>query len=190
MGGESELHALARAGLERCLARVSRSSTGTWRVTACSRYPGTAAGLFGERAGRPAAAVYLALDSAPLCALLLASPAELECVSRGFTGHGFPAGPAVSPAEEIMLSELGNILLNAFVNPLLNALGKGLLPAIPWFTDGDAGTIPARLPPGPVLAAGRRILRAAIDLRCGEASAQLELFAFLPEELALEIENR
>ncbi|HCC47378.1 MAG TPA: hypothetical protein DEQ38_04585 [Elusimicrobia bacterium] len=177
----NKLEILALLSLERCLLRISRISTGSWRVAGVKVGPGSAAGELAGYAGTEAAAVYMVMDSLPMTAVMAASPADIECLSKGYTGHGFPRGARVTPAEEIMLTELGNILLNALINGLLNELKITLLPALPRFAAGDAASLTAALGPAPEAA---RVIAAKLALDCGGSSAEWDLFVLLPEDLA------
>lgn len=177
----NKLEILALLSLERCLLRLSRISTGSWLVAGVKAYSGSAAGALAAYSGKEAGAVYMVMDSLPMTGVMAADPADIECLSKGFTGHGFPGGARITPAEEIMLTELGNILLNALINGLLNELKITLLPALPRFAAGDAAALTAALGPAPAAA---RVIAARLALDCGGSYAEWDLFVLLPEDLA------
>lgn len=180
MPKDNAIKALTLLGLEKCLQRLGRSSAGNWRVTEVEVYPGAAADALATYEGLQTAAVYMVMPL-PLTGAMLAAPADLECISKAFTGHSFPRGGRVSAAEEVMLIELGNILINVLVNTLLNALKTTMLPALPAFMLGDAEALRRVLgqADGPA-----RVIEARLSLECGGPAAEIHLFALLPERLA------
>lgn len=179
------LEKLVLRGLEKSLQRIARVSAGTWRVAGVRTYVGSAAEALSAYAARPAAAVYMVMEAMPLCSVMAAEPADIPCISEGFTGVSFSSGPRISAAEEVMLSELGNILMNALVNEIINALKTSLLPALPVFASGNAAELTGRL--GPCAARPGRVIAARLALECSGKAAEWDLFALLPEELAAQL---
>lgn len=190
MPGNDALTELTRKSLLKYLDRLSGISSGYWSADcgpAASGGPAEALKPFGDHVE---AAVHLGLDALPLAAVMVVDPDELETITKAFTGHAFPREtPRITGADRIMLSELGNILLNAMLNPLVNALKKSSMPSLPTFHEGPAavlaGELGGRLPG----ASSLRILPAVINLECCGSMAVISLFAFLPEDFALEIER-
>ncbi len=182
------LDVLAQQSLEKCLSRLSRISTGEWRAALVSSCPGRPRDVIERYAAGGEHAVCLSLSGIPVHSVMLVAPADVECVSRGFTGHSFPRSGKTTKSEEIMLTELGNILLNSLVNPLLNAVGKSAMPQLPEFVEGGPGAVEkflsARLRPDEPC----RLVSAAVSLRC-EGLASWTMHAFVPEELAARIER-
>ena len=182
------LDVTAQQGLEKCLSRLSRISTGEWRtamVTACS---GRARDVVGRYAREEAHAVFLRLSGLPVYSFMLVSPRDIECVSRGFTGHSFPHTEKTSVGEEIMLTELGNIILNSLVNSLLNAAGGSALPDLPEYFEGKAADLEKALAARMPLDETCRVISAAVSLRC-EGLASWTMHAFIPEDMAARIER-
>lgn len=190
MPGNDALSLLAQNSLLKYLERLSGISSGFWSASCSPAAAGGPAEALRPLGDHVEAAVHLGLDGLPLAAVMLVDPAELETITRAFTGHAFPrSGGAITGADRIMLSELGNILLNAVLNPLINALKKSAMPSLPTFHEGPAADLAAglaaRLPSdGPL-----RLLPAVIDLECSGSKAVIRLFAFLPEAFAAEIER-
>ena len=185
------LESLAALSVAKCLNRISRVSAGTWQVGEPRvSYGSIKDALALHNFKNSAAAVYIALEgAAPLTSAMLFDPAETECVSKCFTGHSFPHGKAITPAEEIMLTELGNIVLNALMNTMLNALKQSYFPAIPRFVEGGQERLEDEFKRIPNLKQDFRIITVPIGMRCDKASARSEALVLLPEELALELEN-
>lgn len=184
------IESLTALGLAKCLLRISRVSAGTWQVAGSKVSSGTLLDALKHHDFKnPAAAVYFNLKGmSPLTAIMLFDSADLECVSKCFTGHSFRRSGAITPAEEVMLTELGNILLNALVGALLNALKKSFMPTMPIFTEGDfqrvADAISKKVNPNQTF----RIAASTLELKCDPSVAKAEVLVLLPEELALELE--
>ncbi len=188
MPAANSLDSLTLQSLQKCLARLSGVAAGAWRVSCASPLPGGPADTLKPYAEK-GAAVFLGLEGLPLFAVMLLNPAELECLGRAFTGHSFPRGAKVSSAELVMLSELGNIILNALLNPLVNSLKKSAMPTLPRFYEGPAELLALELAAFPGAGSALRMIPSAVELDCGGTSASLTLFSFLPEDYALEIER-
>jgi hypothetical protein len=186
------LKSLAALSVSKCLQRISRVSAGTWQVEGVKvSYGPVRAALAAHDFRNPAAAVYISLDGAsPVVSAMLFDPANIEYVSRCFTGHSFPrSGGAITPAEEVMLTELANIILNALLNTLMNALNRSFIPSLPRFASGGIDEIEKEFLSRPALKQSFRIVTVTIGMNAGGPSARSEVFALLPEELALELDN-
>lgn len=184
------LEQLAASSLEKCLLRLSRVSAGTWQVLEIKVSSGKLADAVNQHDFRnPAAAVHFNLSGSALTALMLFNPQDVECVSKAFTGHSFPRGSRTTPAEEVMLLELGNIVLNALLNAVQNALKKSSMPAVPQFLEGDAARLIAGLGAAVDPAREFRVLRATLAIRCDKCETLSEVFALIPAELAAELER-
>lgn len=185
------LESLAALSVAKCLQRVSRVSAGTWHVHGAKVSYGSVRTALGQHDFKnPAAAVYFTLKgAAPLTAAMVFDPADIDCISRCFTGLGMSRGKLTTPAEEIMLTELGNIVLNALMNTLLNALKKSYMPAVPCFVEGGLEALSAEFERIPRLKQDFRIVTVKLEMRWDKLSAHSEVFALIPEELAMELEN-
>ena len=188
MPAANSLEVLTLQSLQKCLARLAGVAAGSWRASCGSPRPGGTSDTLKPYTEK-GAAVFLGLEGLPLFAVMLLNPAELECLGRAFTGHSFPRGAHVSSAELVMLSELGNIILNAMLNPLVNSLKKSAMPTLPRFYEGPAELLGMELAAFPGAGSPLRLIPAAIEVDCGGTSASLTIFSFLPEDYALEIER-
>ncbi len=180
------LRQLAASGLKTCLSRLARVSPCTWQVPEISVSVGTLEEAVGRHdfRGGPAAAVYFTLNAGQaLTALMLFDPADMECLAKGFTGHSFPRGQRTTMAEEVMLLELGNVVLNAMVNPVLNAARKCALPPVPEFAEGDAARLLQALGAAADLKRESLVVKAALVIKCENSGTTCEAFAMVPPGL-------
>jgi hypothetical protein len=139
------IESLASLSLAKCLLRMSRVTAGTWQVTGTKMSSGTLMDALKQHDfGNRAAVVYFNLRGiSPMTAIMALAATDIECVSKCFTGHSFQHGGEITPTEEIMLTELGNIVLNSLMSAVTNALKKNSMPAMPLFAEGDISGIAA-----------------------------------------------
>jgi hypothetical protein len=185
------LKSLSALGVAYCLQRLSRASAGTWQVLDAKVSYGTFEDALKQHDfNRPAAAVYVGLKGrSPLTAMMLFDPADMECVSRCYTGQAFHREGRLTPADEMMLVELGNMVINALLSSLLNPLKKGFMPAVPRFIEGDLARLAGELLQAAGIKTSFRIITVMLEMRSGDCAAKSEVFALITEEMALELEN-
>lgn len=185
------LESLAALSVAKCLQRISRVSAGTWQVEGVKvSYGSVRDALAAHDFSNPAAAVYISLEGIrPVTSAMLIDPANIAYVSKCFTGHDFSRVGPITPAEEVMLTELANIVLNAITNALMNALKKSFIPALPRFAQGGIDVIEKEFLSIPALKQNFRIVTVAIKMCAGGSSARSEVFSLVPEELAMELDN-
>jgi len=188
---EEPLKNLAALSVAYCLQRLSRASAGTWQVLDVK----VAYGTF-EDALRPhdfkhdAAAVYMGLRGiSPLTAMMLFDPDDIACVSKCYTGQSFHREGKLTPADEMLLVELGNVVINSLISALLNALKKSFMPTVPKFVEGGKAKLAGDLLNAVGINTSFRIITVTLGMSATECSAKSEMVALIPEEMALELEN-
>ncbi len=186
------LERLASVSLERCLIKLSKVSAGTWQLvdtTALAGTPGVAVGQY-NFANRPAAAVYFDIKGEyPMTSLMIFEPEDLDCISKCFLGYSFPKQASISPSDEVMLLELGNIVLNSLSNSIFNALGESFMPSVPQFVAGDAVRIAESV--RTVAGAGLtfRIVASTLAIQCESKVSISKVIALVPEVVAAALER-
>jgi hypothetical protein len=186
------LERLAALSLERCLVKLSKVSAGTWQLAGTAGSRGTLADAVGQYNfnGRTSAAVYIDVkDGISLSSLLLFDPEDMDCISKCFLGYSFPRIGSVSHSEEVMLLELGNVLLNSLCNSILNALRTSGIPSVPRYIQGDRRAILATL--GAVMDPAQKFRTIAVTLamQSGTSVSKCKVFALLPEDVAAGLEG-
>ncbi len=183
---------LASLSLEKCLVRLSKVSAGTWQLvdtTVLSGTPGTAVGQynFGKL---PAAAVYFDIKGEfPMTSLMIFDPADIDCISKCFLGYSFPKQGGISASDEVMLLELGNIVLNSLSNSVFNALGKSFMPSVPQFVAGDAVRIAESVRAVAGAGVTFRITASTLAIQCDNRNSISKVLALVPEEMARALEQ-
>ena len=120
---------------------------------------------------------------------MLFDPLDMECISKCFMGYSYPRGAVTTQTEEVMLLELGNIVLNSLINSALNALKLSLMPSVPAYLEGDFRDLANGLAPGGDLKQNFRIITATLAIKSDKRSTRSEVIALVPEELARQFES-
>lgn len=180
------LEKIAGASMEKCLARLSRVSAGKWSVDAISVTRRSMEETIRDHASITGAAVYFKVTGEfPFTSMVIFRPEDIETISRGFLGFSFSKVPVLSQAQELLLSELGNIILNAFISALSNALHRSFLPSAPKCVKGETqfllealwSTLEGERP--------RSVVTITLDLQCDDNITRSEVVAVIPESLEL-----
>ena len=186
------LEGLAVASLEKCLVKLSKVSAGTWQLAETaesSGTPGSAVGKYDFK-GQPAAAVYFDIKGEfPMTSVMIFDPADIDCISKCFLGYSFPRQGGISPSDEVMLLELGNIVLNSLSNSVFNALGESFMPSVPQFVAGDALRIAESVRAAAGAALTFNIVASTIAIQCDNRVSRSKVIALVPEQLALALER-
>lgn len=183
---EQALEAIARASMEKCAEKLSRISFGSWRLSGVGVRRRTMAEIVAlhTQEGDGGAAVYMEVGGEePFSSMVVFRPGDLEVISRGFLGYSFSKLPVLNQAQELLLSEVGNILLNSLISAMSNALGRSYLPSVPKCVQGDPRFLLEAL--WAALDAGKpySVALMTLDLGCGEAVTRIEMIAVIPEGL-------
>jgi len=180
------LERIAGASMEKCMANLTRVSAGKWRVDGVNvsrrSMDETAHGY--ASSGRILAAVYFEVTGEyPFTSMVIFRPEDVEVLSRGFLGFSFAALPGLNQAQELLISELGNVILNAFISALSNALKRSFLPSAPKYLNGETQFLLEAL--WSTIDCGRphNVVTVSLDLQCGDAITRSEVVAVIPESL-------
>lgn len=167
--------------MRKCVARLSRASTGRWSVgsvTAVHRSVDQA----GDELASVAPGLAVCFDVAgetPFSCMVAFRPEDAETVSRGYLGFSYTA---VSSAKELLFSEIGNIMVNAFLSSLSDALKRQYLPSVPRCVAGEPAFLLEALWAG----CGCRkhgVVMITLDLRCDGKTTRSVVAAVIPDKL-------
>jgi hypothetical protein len=186
------LERVAVSGLEGCLDKLSKVSAGTWKIAGTGVSVGTLADAVKRHdfKTQSAAAVYFNVPGGfPFTAIMFFEPDDIGSISKCFMGYSFSRARRPTQPEEVMLLELGNIILNSLVNSVLNALKRSCLPMLPRYAEGDPRSIEAAI--GSVVDPKQnfRILTVTLAIGCGKCVGKSEVLAMIPDGLAAELEK-
>ena len=184
------LKRLAVSGLESCLIKLSKVSAGTWQISNARVFRGMLDEAVKQHDFKNpiAVAVYFNIKGEfPFTSVMLFDSNDIECISKCFMSYSCPGALSRIQSEEVLLLELGNILLNSLFNSVLNALNKSVMPSVPEYISGDFRHIVGVLGAGIDATQSFRIISATLAVKCDKCSSKSEVFAMIPEDLAIEL---
>ncbi|MFA6433834.1 MAG: hypothetical protein WCW52_03985 [Elusimicrobiales bacterium] len=177
------------AGLRKCVEKLSKVSAGVWSVAGYDVSIGTldeAVRRRGPDSGEAVAVYFEVKGELPFTSVILFDPRDMDRISKCFLGYSFSVSSGLSQAGELLLSELGNIILNSFTGALSNSLKRIFMPSVPKCLRGEPqcllGALEASMDAGP-----RRIISIKLDIRCDGLITHSEVLGMIPEELAREL---
>lgn len=177
-----DLVKLAAGGLSLCMLRTSEASTWAWELCDIE----VLAGRLGDVPrlldfGPASASVQVHVrEGFPLTAALLFRAEDIHFISGCWVKGPLYDTASVKELEEGILIEIGNIILNALINPLANAAHKTGLPSVPMMVKGGPGAVAAGLGACLDPAADLRIVRASLAMRREGRVARAGVLALLP----------
>jgi len=177
---------ITAASMGKCMAKLSRISAGKWSVAGVGVSHCTMAAALDVQSAQEGtgAAVYFEVRGEfPFASMVMFRPQDIEILSRGFLGFSFSKLPVLNQAQELLLSELGNIILNAFTSALSNVLGRGFLPDAPKCVQGEPRylleALWTTLDPEQL----HSVATVTLDLSCDNQATRSEVIAVIPESL-------
>jgi chemotaxis protein CheY-P-specific phosphatase CheC len=181
------LERVAVAGLERCVSKLSRISAGKWSVASASVSTRSMAEAVrehasGERAS--SAAVYFEVKGEyAFTSMIVFRPGDIEILSRGFLGFSFSRLPNLNQAQELLLSELGNIILNSFISSLSNTLKRSFIPSAPKCVQGEIPFLLEALWASLDRSGKHSLVTVTLELRCDSSLTRSEVIAVIPDNM-------
>ncbi len=185
------LERLTLSGLEKCLARLAKVSAGTWRINGVKVSRGTLEDAVAQHDfSHPGAAVYFHVKGEfPFTSMMLFDLEDMELISKCFLGYSFPKAPTFTQTEEVLLMELGNIVVNAFINAVLNALKRSTMPPVPLCVDGNLRQVAAGAGAGSDPAKDYLVVAVSLAMQCDKLASATEVIGLVPAELEHELER-
>jgi len=177
------LERIAVTSLERCVAKLSRISAGKWSVADAEVSCRTMEEAIRDHAGTrgAGAAVYFEVRGEfPFTSMVVFRPDDIEIISRGFLGFSFSKLPGLNQAQELLLSELGNIILNSFISSLSNTLKRSFLPSAPKCVQGEPQFLLEALWTATDNGKRLNLITVTLDLQCDNSVTRSEVIAIIP----------
>jgi chemotaxis protein CheY-P-specific phosphatase CheC len=185
-----ELRSIAVSSLSKCVEKLSRVSAGTWSIAGADVSIGTLDDAIRRHAaddGDSTAVYFDVKGELPFVAIILFDPRDIASISKCLLGYAFSGSPALTQAGELLLSELGNILLNSFVSALSNALKRIFIPSAPRCLRGEPRYLLEAMGVAMDVKQSYRILSVRLDIRCDTSVTRSEVLGLIPEKLAQEL---
>lgn len=180
------LESIALLSLEKCAVKLSRISAGKWSVSdarVSARTMEESVKAHSASRGQGAAVYFEISGDHPFTAMVVFRPEDIDLISRGFMGFSFATLPKLSQAQELLLSELGNIILNSIVSSLSNALKKAFMPSAPKCVQGEPRFLLEALWATVGAKEGHRLVAVSLDLDYDKAVTRSEVLVLIPESM-------
>lgn len=181
------LEKIAAESLEKCVARLSRVSAGEWSVADSSvscRSMEEAVKDHSSRGGGESAGVYFEVDgNYPFTSMVVFRPEDIDVLSRGFLGCGFYKLPSLNQAQELLFSELGNIIINSLASSLSGVMKTSCIPSVPKCVRGETPFLLEALWASMDRSGRHNMVTVVLDLRCDGAVTRSEVIALIPSEM-------
>ena len=177
------LERAAAASFEKCVSKLSRISAGEWSVAGVRVSCRSMEEAIKDHASRPGgtgAAVYFEVGGEyPFTSMVIFRPEDIETISRGFLGFSFSKLPNLNQAQELLLSELGNIILNALIGFFSNALKRSFLPSAPKCVQGETPFLLEALWVSLGQSVRHSLVTVMLDLKCDDKVTSSEVIAVI-----------
>ncbi|MDT8287444.1 MAG: hypothetical protein RQ748_10065 [Elusimicrobiales bacterium] len=173
---------LAEEAVARSIAKLARISSGNWSLKEIEvAVSAEALKSSGDQDG--AGVVFTVSGPGSLRSLITFRPGDVEVISRCFLGYSFVKMSSMNKAEELLISEVGNILFNSFLSVISSRTGEMLLPSVPRCIQGGldfiTGTFGDSMPSAPADTA----VRVRLTLSCRDGEAECSVLLVMGEEL-------
>jgi chemotaxis protein CheY-P-specific phosphatase CheC len=119
----------------------------------------------------------------PFTSMVIFRPDDIEIISRGFLGFSFSKLPNLTQAQELLLSELGNIILNSLISSLSNTLKRAFLPSAPKCVQGEPQFLLEALWTANDNDKRLSLVTVTLDLQCDNSVTRSEVIAIIPDAM-------
>lgn len=181
------LERIAVESLGKCVAKLSRISAGEWSVADARVNWRSMEEAIGEHAEDPrgtgAAAYFEITGEYPFTSMVVFRPEDIDVISKGFLGFSFSKLPSLNQAQELLLSELGNVILNSLLGSLSNTLKRSFLPSAPKCVQGEVRFLLEALWTATGPAGRHSLVTVILDLKCDGTVTRIEVIALIPDNM-------
>lgn len=182
---------LASDGLGRCMLKIADASTWAWELCEVRVFSGKIADAVQlADPGPDAASVNITVqEGSRLAAAMIFRDEDIGYISSCFVGDTLFQTGGIKRLDERLVIEIGNIILNALLTPLLNTLKLAVLPSLPMLIKGGPAAVEAGLGACVAPKPEYRMIYAVIAMLRNGRIGKAAVLAVLPEELAAEVER-
>jgi chemotaxis protein CheY-P-specific phosphatase CheC len=186
------LNRITVESLKKCVEKLTRVSAGAWSIACADMSMGTLDETvnrysLSEGEGNLTAVYFEVKGELPFIALILFNPRDINVFTKCMLGYSFSPLPTLNQSGELLLSELGNILLNSFVGALSDALKRIFVPTAPRCLKGDPRYLLEAMGVAREPNQRYRIVSVKLNIQCGKSSAKSEVLGLIPEKLEQEL---
>ncbi|HAH31961.1 MAG TPA: hypothetical protein DCL44_06580 [Elusimicrobia bacterium] len=191
MNANRILENITVASLEKCVGRLSKVSAGRWSLADVSVSRGVLSDMsFERRSGESGAAVYFEISGdCPFTAMIIFQAADIKPISKCFLGFAFKGLADANQSAQLLISELGNIILNSFIGSLSNALKRSFIPSAPKCLTGEPRFLLEALAAFLGKEQKYSLVSVMLDLQCDHIVTRAEVVGIIPEKLEAELKK-
>ena len=178
------------AGLEKCVEKLSEISAGRWSLADVKVSRGALSEISLDRSlpqGGGEAVYFEVSGSRPFAAMVIFQPADIEVISKCFLGLALPRMAEIDQAGELLLSELGNVIVNAVIGSLSNALKRSFIPSGPRSLKGERQVLLKSLAAVLDKKQKHSLISIMVNLQCGHGVTRAEVVSIIPGKLEEEL---
>lgn len=190
--GKGTIKRMVAGGLSRCMLKTSEATAWSWGLHGVEVIPGREADLarLASGFGAEAAAVQINVrDDFPFSAALVCHSKNIGFISGCFAQEPLYRTGPIGDLEERVFMEVGNIILNALVGPLITALNREVIPSVPILVKGGPGSISASLTACMDKDGDFRIISAGLAMKREGSVARAGVLGVLPNAMAARLES-
>ncbi|HAF95101.1 MAG: hypothetical protein A2X34_08680 [Elusimicrobia bacterium GWC2_51_8] len=189
MNTNSIFERVAAAGLEKCVDKLSKISAGHWSLADTSVSCGTLNEIMlKRRSAAGGAAVYFEIaGDCPFTVMMIFQAKDVKLISKCFLGFAFPRMAEINQAEELLLSELGSIILNSLVSALFNSVNRSFIPSVPKCIKGEPLFLLEALWAMLDKEHKYNLVSMDINLQCDDTVTRAEVICVVPGKLEKEL---
>lgn len=182
------LTSLALENLQRCALKLSAVSSGKWSITGSNLQLGTLDEEMKHccmESDVEKAAIYVDIKGdTPFAAFILLRSEDMDRVSKSLFRNVLTSAPGPVGMSDLILCELGNILLNSLASALANFFNCIFLPSPPRCLKGAPEFLLEAMDMTLNVRDKFRILTINLEIKCEGELINGELMAFIPDSLA------
>ncbi|MBI4655928.1 MAG: hypothetical protein HY746_04170 [Elusimicrobia bacterium] len=168
------------------MSKLSRISSGDWSILNVKISNKTLEEMIRESAIEEdfnAGVFFEVKGEFPFVAMIVFRPKDIEIVSKCFLGYSLARIGALSNVEELMLSELGNIIVNSFIGSLSNLMSTTFLPSVPKCIQGPRNSILEAFETMLLKTARHTIINVFMEMKYCQLNSKCDIVAVVPENL-------
>lgn len=164
---------IVREGLNKSLDRLNKVSSAKWNVA------GVEFSL--KKAEYDAVCIYLTAkyENEVISFAMFVDTKDVKDISRIMVGYAFNDYYKLNMAEEVLLLELGNIILNSILSEMSNKIRNAIIPQVPKIIQSDKLFLLENISNILEENQGKTVINSNISLNAGDKKINFEVFSFL-----------
>lgn len=180
--GTDVWQSLSEEAVARSISKLARISSGSWALKGIEvAVNAESLPEAGEEEG--AGVIFTVSGPGALRSLVTFRPGDVDVISRCFLGYSFVKMSSMNKAEELLISEVGNVMFNSFLSVISDRTGKLLLPSVPRCIQGGLDFITGTFGESLGASAGDTAVRVRLLLSCRDGEAECTVLLVMGEEL-------